>query len=127
MARKSVKYDPIDIHVGKRMAARMKLLGVTQEKMAKAVGVTFQQVHKRSTGANRISASALFETARALGVPVAFFFEGLPGADTQHAANDEAIALWNHLNKIDAIAAGNFKAAIRRLAVSPAQRRHAAE
>jgi transcriptional regulator with XRE-family HTH domain len=69
--------NPVDLHVGARVRMRRKLLGVSQEKLADALGLTFQQVQKYERGANRISASKLFETARFLGVPPAYFFEGL--------------------------------------------------
>lgn len=70
--------NPIDLHVGARVRMRRKLLGVSQEKLADALGLTFQQVQKYERGANRISASKLFEISRFLGVPPAYFFEGLP-------------------------------------------------
>ena len=61
---------------------RRKLLGVSQEKLADALGLTFQQVQKYERGANRISASKLFEIARFLGVPPSYFFEGLAAETT---------------------------------------------
>lgn len=69
--------NPIDLHVGARVRMRRKFLGVSQEKLADALGLTFQQVQKYERGANRISASKLFEIARYLQAPVAYFFEGL--------------------------------------------------
>lgn len=69
--------NPVDLHVGARVRMRRKLLGVSQEKLADALGLTFQQVQKYERGANRISASKLFEIARFLGVPPSYFFEGL--------------------------------------------------
>lgn len=67
---------PIDIHVGARVRARRRLLGITQEKLGEALGLTFQQVQKYERGSNRISASRLFELSRILGVPVTYFYEG---------------------------------------------------
>jgi transcriptional regulator with XRE-family HTH domain len=56
---------------------RRRTLGVSQEKLAEDLGLTFQQVQKYERGANRVSASKLYEIARSLSTPVAFFFEGL--------------------------------------------------
>jgi DNA-binding XRE family transcriptional regulator len=72
--------NTIDLHVGMRIRMRRKLLGVSQETLAAQLGLTFQQVQKYERGANRVSASKLYETARALSTTVAWFFEGL--ADT---------------------------------------------
>ncbi len=69
--------NPIDIHVGARIRMRRKLLGISQEKLAEQLGLTFQQVQKYERGANRVSASKLFEIARALQSSVAYFFDGL--------------------------------------------------
>ena len=67
--------NPIDVHVGSRIRLRRALLGISQEKLAEAVGLTFQQVQKYEKGANRVSASRLVDTANALNVPVSYFFE----------------------------------------------------
>lgn len=67
--------DPIDVHVGKRLVLRRKLLNYTQHQVAEAVGVTFQQVQKYEQGVNRISASRLYDLSRVLQVPIAFFFQ----------------------------------------------------
>lgn len=71
---------PIDIHVGQRIRARRTTLKFSQSDLADAVGVKFQQVQKYETGANRVSASRLWDMADKLGVSIAFFFEGLNGA-----------------------------------------------
>jgi len=71
---------PVDIHVGRRLRLRRKLLGLTQEKLAEAVDIRFQQIQKYESGANRISASRLWSLSRAMKVSVAFFFEGMNGA-----------------------------------------------
>jgi transcriptional regulator with XRE-family HTH domain len=68
---------PIDIHVGMRLRQRRTLVGMSQEKLGAALGLTFQQVQKYERGANRISASKLHEVATALSVPISYFFEGL--------------------------------------------------
>ena len=68
---------PVDSHVGKRVRHRRKLLGMTQQELAQTVGIRFQQIQKYESGANRVSASRLWDLSRALQVPVAYFFEGL--------------------------------------------------
>ncbi|MAY86926.1 helix-turn-helix domain-containing protein [Arenibacterium halophilum] len=70
---------PVDAHVGKRVRHRRWLIGMTQQQLAEKVGIKFQQIQKYETGANRVSASRLWDIADALDVPVAFFFEGLNG------------------------------------------------
>lgn len=67
----------VDVHVGKRIRQRRWLVGMTQQKLAECVGIKFQQIQKYETGANRVSASRLWDIADALEVDVAFFFEGL--------------------------------------------------
>jgi transcriptional regulator with XRE-family HTH domain len=81
--------NPVDLHVGARIRMRRKLLAVSQERLAEQLGLTFQQVQKYERGANRVSASKLYEIARALQTSVAYFFEGL--ADTQGSANSGAV------------------------------------
>src|SRR5271170_1802480 len=66
--------NPIDIHVGNRIRMRRLLLGMNQETLANALGLTFQQVQKYEGGANRVSASRLSAMADILGVPISFFF-----------------------------------------------------
>src|SRR5262249_58573884 len=77
--RKSDKPNPIDVHVGSRVRLRRTLLGMSQEKLGEAIGLTFQQVQKYERGANRVGASRLFDLSRVLDVPVSFLFEDLPG------------------------------------------------
>jgi len=75
------KPNPIDTHVGTRVRMRRKILGVSQEKLAEALKLTFQQVQKYERGVNRVSASKLWETSIFLNVDVGYFFEGLSGRD----------------------------------------------
>ena len=70
--------SPVDVHVGSRVRLRRTLLGMSQEKLGTAIGLTFQQVQKYERGANRIGASRLFDLSRVLDVPVSFFFEEMP-------------------------------------------------
>jgi transcriptional regulator with XRE-family HTH domain len=72
--------SPIDVHVGSRVRLRRTLLGMSQEKLGEALGLTFQQVQKYERGVNRIGASRLFDLARVLDVPVSFFFDDMPDA-----------------------------------------------
>ena len=67
--------NPIDVHVGSRLRQRRTLLGMSQGKLANALGLTFQQVQKYERGANRVGSSRLFDLARVLGVPVSYFFD----------------------------------------------------
>ena len=67
----------VDVHVGKRIRQRRWLIGMTQQKLAELVGIKFQQIQKYETGANRVSASRLWDISDALGVQVSFFFDGL--------------------------------------------------
>lgn len=69
--------NKVDKHVGSRVKARRQVLGISQEKLGGALGVTFQQIQKYEKGTNRISASRLQQIGAALGVPVGYFFEGL--------------------------------------------------
>jgi transcriptional regulator with XRE-family HTH domain len=73
----SGKPNPIDVHVGSRVRLRRTLLGMSQEHLAEALGLTFQQVQKYERGANRVGASRLFDLSRVLDVPVDYFFEDM--------------------------------------------------
>lgn len=73
-------YDPIDVAVGAKIRLRRKQLGISQNALANAIGVTFQQVQKYERGANRVSASALVRVAKALDMPVAALFDNEPDA-----------------------------------------------
>src|SRR3954469_1615715 len=72
--------SPIDVHVGGRVRLRRTLLGLSQEKLGDALGLTFQQVQKYERGVNRIGASRLFDLSRVLDVPIGFFFDDMPDA-----------------------------------------------
>ncbi len=69
--------DFVDVHVGKRLKIKRSLLGLSQEKLAEAIGLTFQQIQKYERGMNRVSAGRLYELSRILEVPVTYFYEGL--------------------------------------------------
>lgn len=73
----STHAETIDAHVGKRIRLRRTLLGLSQEKLGEALGVTFQQIQKYERGTNRVGASRLYDIATALDVPISFFFDDM--------------------------------------------------
>ena len=83
----------VDMHVGVRVRMRRRFLGVSQQALAGQLGITFQQVQKYERGANRVSASKLYEIARVLETPVSYFFEGLaePVGRDRRPADIEAL------------------------------------
>ena len=97
--------DPTDKHVGSRVRMRRLMLGVSQTKLADALGLTFQQVQKYEKGVNRISASKLQHISNLLQVPIPFFFEGLSGPNntTKHTAGPPIPA---HISEFIATADG---------------------
>ncbi len=80
----------VDVHVGKRIRQRRWLTGMTQQKLAELVGIKFQQIQKYETGANRVSASRLWDIGDALEVQVSFFFEGLKSDEVEEVPNEDA-------------------------------------
>jgi transcriptional regulator with XRE-family HTH domain len=84
--------NPTDKHVGSRVRMRRMMLGMSQEKLGDSLGLTFQQVQKYEKGTNRIGASRLQQISQILQVPVSFFFEGAPSAQThgRHEGMHEA-------------------------------------
>jgi transcriptional regulator with XRE-family HTH domain len=93
--------NPIDVHVGARIRMRRLLLGMNQETLANALGLTFQQVQKYEGGANRVSASRLSAMAEILGVPISYFFGDLRPDDAELSPADRQ---WReHLQKPETI------------------------
>ena len=93
--------NPIDVHVGARIRMRRLLLGMNQETLANALGLTFQQVQKYEGGANRVSASRLSAMAEILGVPISYFFGDLRPDDAEISPADRQ---WReHLQKPETI------------------------
>jgi transcriptional regulator with XRE-family HTH domain len=84
--------EEIDVHLGRRLRRRRRLLGLTQQQLAGACGVRFQQIQKYECAANRMSASRLWQLAEVLEVPVGYFFEGLSEEQQReaHAREGEA-------------------------------------
>jgi transcriptional regulator with XRE-family HTH domain len=81
---------PVDVHVGRRIRHRRWLVGMTQQQLAEKVGIKFQQIQKYETGANRVSASRLWDISDALEVPISFFFEGLEGAGAEQPSPSQS-------------------------------------
>lgn len=79
----------VDAHVGSRLRLRRRGRGLSQQRLAQLLGVTFQQVQKYERGTNRLAASTLYEVAKALETPVGFFFEGLGEAGQDGGADAE--------------------------------------
>jgi len=78
VADKDPRPSPIDAHVGSRIKLRRTLMGLSQERLGEALGLTFQQVQKYERGVNRVGASRLFDLSRVLDVSISFFFDDLP-------------------------------------------------
>ena len=70
--------SPMDVHVGARIRLRRTLMGMSQERLGDALGLTFQQVQKYERGVNRVGASRLFDVSKALDVPISFFYDDMP-------------------------------------------------
>ena len=87
--------NEIDAHVGSRLRLRRLLLGISQEKLGVALGLTFQQIQKYERGANRVGASRLFDLSRALDVPVSFFrrYAGRNSGGDARAACRQAVRI----------------------------------
>jgi transcriptional regulator with XRE-family HTH domain len=81
---------PVDVHVGARVRTRRLLIGMNQETLARALGLTFQQIQKYEGGANRISASRLSQIANVLDVPISYFFTGLEAGEGEVGARELA-------------------------------------
>jgi transcriptional regulator with XRE-family HTH domain len=84
--------NPIDKHVGSRVRMRRVLIGMSQERLGDALGLTFQQVQKYEKGTNRIGASRLQQISRILGMPVEFFFDGAPSGEQELAQGFNEVA-----------------------------------
>ena len=103
--------NPVDVHVGNRVRMRRMLVGMSQEKLGDALGLTFQQVQKYEKGANRVSASRLYQMASTLGVPIQFFFDDMPvSTETPDkddmAEGESAGALMDFLNSSEGFQLG---------------------
>lgn len=99
----------IDLHLGKKLRARRRMLGLTQQQLAEVVGVRFQQIQKYECGANRISASRLWDLAEVLNVPISYFYDGLhsspreladAGEESTNAESRDLIRAYYQLDEI---------------------------
>ena len=84
---------PVDVHVGKRIRHRRWLVGMTQQQLAEQVGIKFQQIQKYETGANRVSASRLWDIADSLDVQVSFCFDGLETTSSDESSTSTSPAV----------------------------------
>ncbi len=91
--------NEIDLHVGRRLRRRRRLLGLTQQELGEQVGIRFQQIQKYECGANRVSAARLFELSEALSVPVQHFYEGLSEHNSISGKVDENVLSPDILSK----------------------------
>ena len=94
-AERESRPSPIDVHVGSRIRLRRTLLGMSQERLGEALGLTFQQIQKYEKGANRISASKLWDIARFFKVDIGYFFDGL-GSSVQPGMAENEAAGFDH-------------------------------
>ena len=98
--------NQIDKHIGSRVRARRIMLGMSQERLAGALGLTFQQVQKYEKGVNRIGASRLLQIAGILDVGIEFFFEGLPGLRAGGFSGDSLVAEFLTRSESDRLVRG---------------------
>ena len=118
--------DPVDIHVGKRIWQRRREKGLSRRALGEIIGVGLKQINKYETGMNRISAGRLYETGLALGVPVAWFFEGVaddapkrdPIADTSVGMADqqEVTSLLSYFHMVPDDVRSKFLRLVRSIA-----------
>jgi transcriptional regulator with XRE-family HTH domain len=92
---------PVDVHVGGRVRSRRMMLGMTQVDLGKALELTFQQIQKNETGANRIASSRLYQLSHILDVPVTYFFEGIDG-ETPALPPDDVMTKFETLKLVKA-------------------------
>ena len=92
--------NPIDVHVGQRVRLRRTMLGLSQERLAEAIGLTFQQIQKYEKGANRIGSSRLFDLSRILSVPVGYFFEEI-SSETAASSPAKQLGGWSDQEQAD--------------------------
>jgi transcriptional regulator with XRE-family HTH domain len=95
----------IDVYLGKQLRRRRRMLGLTQQQLAGAVGVRFQQIQKYECGANRISAARLWQLAEALEVPVGYFYDGLSEQARQETTGTEGCEMFTRKETLDLVRA----------------------
>jgi Predicted transcriptional regulators len=95
----------IDLHLGRRLRRRRRLLGLTQQQLAMQVGIRFQQIQKYECGANRISAARLWQLAEALESPVSYFYDGLEDMGTRDDQGSGGGEMFSRKETLDLIQA----------------------
>lgn len=95
----------IDLHLGRRLRRRRRLLGLTQQQLATQVGIRFQQIQKYECGANRISAARLWQLSEALESPVSYFYDGLAEAIERTEAANQGGEMFSRKETLDLIQA----------------------
>lgn len=95
----------IDLHLGRRLRRRRRLLGMTQQQLAVQVGIRFQQIQKYECGANRISAARLWQLAEALETPISYFYDGLAEALERREAAANGVETFSRKETLDLIQA----------------------
>jgi transcriptional regulator with XRE-family HTH domain len=90
---------PVDAHVGKKIRHFRWLAGVTQQDLAAAVGIRFQQIQKYETGMNRVSASRLYDISKSLNVDISEFFVGLSETETQDEPAFDVLSVFTKINQ----------------------------
>lgn len=95
----------IDLHLGRRLRRRRRLLGLTQQQLATQVGIRFQQIQKYECGANRISAARLWQLSEALESPVSYFYDGLEEAIERTGAANQGGEMFSRKETLDLIQA----------------------
>jgi len=97
--KRKAKANRVDAHVGRRLRQRRLIMGMGVKKLAKVIGVGYRQIQKYELGIDRIAASDLYRFARFLGVPVSYFFAGLPGGHAAAAQADGESAPGDRLHQ----------------------------
>jgi transcriptional regulator with XRE-family HTH domain len=98
---KSKEPNPVDLHVGDRIRLRRMLMGMSQQELGKALGLSFQQMQKYERGVNRVAASRLHDLSRVLDVPLSFFFDDIKPATVDTASGSrEAMAAGDALDPV---------------------------
>jgi transcriptional regulator with XRE-family HTH domain len=124
--RQGERATQVDHHVGARIRERRIMLGMTQEQLAREIGITYQQEHKYERGVNRVSASRLYQISQVLRTPVAYFFEGVGGSETRRLSARERLTL-EMVRTFGGIADPRLQEAISELTRSLAEPRALAE
>src|SRR5262245_24299959 len=91
--------NAVDVHVGSRMRMRRMMLGMSQQRLGEALGITFQQVQKYEKGNNRMGSSRLQQAAHVLGIDISFFFEDAPVAAADRHAPEAAAPSPDYVNE----------------------------